>query len=157
MQEGKTTEHRAWRNMLDRCYNPRCSDFRRYGARGITVCDSWNRTGPRKGCGAAYRNFLKDMGRKPTRFHVLDRINVDGPYSPQNCRWVTPDISRLNKRAGRLTPEERKTGMRHVLIPSGLHMRMKLLAAENGMFLEAIMERALKLYIESHEQKKPTN
>ncbi len=154
MGEGTTTENRTWRNMLDRCYNSRCSAFKMYGGRGIKVCESW-RDGKRNGPGssAGYRHFLKDMGRKPTRLHVLDRIDVNGPYSPENCRWTTPAISRLNKRHRGLSPEERKKLLTNVIIPIDLHMRMKLFAAENGMFLEAVMDKAVRQFLKSNEQK----
>ncbi len=140
--------------MIDRCYNPRCSVFKAYGGRGIKVCERW-RDGKRNGLGscAGYRHFLKDIGRKPTKLHHLDRIDVNGPYSPANCRWVTPEISRLNKRATGKKTEQRKEFYQQALIPKDVHMRMKLIAAENGMFLEAVTEKALRFYLESHEQK----
>ncbi len=76
----------AHSGMLTRCYNPRCRKYKRYGARGITVCDRWRLgDGWRTGLGC----FAADMGFPPDGCS-LDRINNDGNYEPSNCRWATP-------------------------------------------------------------------
>jgi len=73
-----TPEYQSWRGMRERCLNPNHSSFSRYGGRGIKVCDRWLHSFP---------NFLADMGKRPDR-HSLDRINVEGHYEPDNCRWA---------------------------------------------------------------------
>lgn len=88
----RTKEHRAWCAMLSRCRNPNCNAYPNYGARGITVCDSWQ---------TAFENFYADMGPSPTSKHSLDRINVDGNYEPSNCRWATVHEQANNRRKGR--------------------------------------------------------
>ena len=75
--------------MLQRCLNPRAANFGRYGGRGITVCDRWR----------VYDNFLADMGRRPSAFHTLDRINNAGHYEPTNCRWADQATQSRNKRS----------------------------------------------------------
>ena len=84
----KTAEYRAWDGMKARCSQPKRDDYVRYGGRGIKVCDRWANS---------FENFFKDMGAKPTKSHSLDRINNDGNYEPENCRWATVLEQNRNK------------------------------------------------------------
>lgn len=87
-----SSEYSTWRTMKARCYNKKTESFKSYGARGIKVCKSWL---------DSFDNFFADMGPKPTNKHVLDRINVNGNYSPENCRWATQHDSDRNKRTNK--------------------------------------------------------
>lgn len=78
-----------YRNMLDRCYNPNNLSYKNYGGRGIAVCDRWRES---------FLNFCEDLGLPTSKDHSIDRENNDGDYSPENCRWVTPDVQMNNKR-----------------------------------------------------------
>lgn len=81
-------EYHAWQEMKRRCYNPRHRNFDRYGGRGIAVCDEWMNDSAQ---------FLADMGPKPGPKYSLDRIDVDGPYCPSNCRWATSEEQSRNR------------------------------------------------------------
>lgn len=81
-------EYTAWKAMIQRCTDPKFIHYANYGGRGISVCERWS----------TFDTFLSDMGRKPTPGHSLDRIDVDGPYEPINCRWATRKEQNRNTR-----------------------------------------------------------
>lgn len=89
----RTPEYRAWQTMRLRCHVPTNAAYPDYGGRGITVCDAW-RDSPEA--------FLRDMGRKPSPAHEIDRIDNDRGYEPGNCRWVTRSENDRNRRSTRL-------------------------------------------------------
>ena len=82
----------SWKSMLSRCSNPNQTGCEYYGGRGIAVCDSWN---PEKG--GSFENFYKDMGERPEGM-TLDRVDVDGNYCKENCRWADWSTQMLNRR-----------------------------------------------------------
>lgn len=84
--------YQAWKNMRDRCKNPRDDRYARYGGRGIKVCERWEKS---------FENFLADMGEPPAEM-TLDRIDSDGNYEPTNCRWADRKTQQRNMMRNRL-------------------------------------------------------
>lgn len=88
-----TAEYVTWLNMKQRCNNPKNTEYKNYGGRGISVCAKWQ---------DSFHEFIKSMGRKPTKAHSIDRINVNGDYSESNTRWAIPKEQARNTRKNRL-------------------------------------------------------
>lgn len=82
-----STTYVSWQAMKTRCSNSNSVDYSSYGGRGITYDPAWE----------SFDNFLRDLGEKP-RGTSIDRINVDGNYTPDNCRWATFKQQRANQR-----------------------------------------------------------
>ena len=79
--------YKSWKAMRYRCISPKSKSYDRYGGRGIKICEEWS----------DYSKFLEDMGNRPSITHSIDRINNDGDYCPENCRWATPKEQYGNK------------------------------------------------------------
>jgi hypothetical protein len=82
-------EYTIWLGMVSRCHTPSCSNFKFYGGRGISVCERWR---------GSFRNFLDDMGSRPTPKHTIEREKSTGNYEPGNCIWATWDHQANNRR-----------------------------------------------------------
>lgn len=102
------SSYNTWRAMIRRCTNPNDKDYPRWGGRGITVCDEW----------FDYLRFASDMG-EPIGDETLDRIDVNGSYTKENCRWAGITTQNRNVRVR----VNSKTGVTGVLkTTSGTYM-----------------------------------
>lgn len=87
----KSKAYRVWQDMKARCLIESHPSFHHYGGRGIAICDRW----------LSFDNFLSDMG-EPGKGMSIDRIDNNGNYEPDNCRWATPTQQGNNKRDNRV-------------------------------------------------------
>lgn len=78
----KPIEYLLWKSLIDRCHNPKNYFYKDFGDVGVYVCRRWR---------LSYRNFIHDLGPRPTSSHFLRRVNKSHPYAPGYVKWVTPD------------------------------------------------------------------
>lgn len=110
--ESRTPEYKSWSGMLNRCYREDHDSYPYYGGRGITVCSRWRRS---------VNAFVKDMGRRPTPRHSIDRINSNGNYEPGNCRWATSSEQQNNRRDTRFVEfEGKRISVTHLAAKKGI-------------------------------------
>jgi len=94
-----TKEHRAWLDMKKRCFSDSYNEHEHYKDRGIGMCDSW----------LMFMNFYNDMGPAPSPEHTLDRIDNDGDYCKENCRWALQSVQQNNRSNNRLLTYKGRT------------------------------------------------
>lgn len=111
--------YHVWRAMRDRCKNPNNRQWNDYGGRGIKICERWD----------DFKTFVSDMGERPPN-HSLDRVDNDGDYTPENCRWASRKTQQRNRRNAVFVEVE------------GRRYRAVELAERAGIKTDTIIERA---------------
>lgn len=114
----RTKTYISWQAMKRRCLNPNSDRYQFYGGRGIKVCDRW----------MEFSGFLEDMKECPDGF-TLERINNEGNYEPENCRWASRKDQANNRRSSRL------------LTVGGITKTMSQWSDESGVSIYNIWQR----------------
>ncbi len=118
-------ERYVWKTMINRCHSPKTKSYPRYGGRGISVCDRWRGE-------SGYKNFLEDMGKRPTPDHSIERDDNNGNYEPANCRWATREEQASNKSNNRQ------------IVYQGRTQTMAAWAREFGMKYSTLFQRIVQ-------------
>lgn len=135
------SEVNSWRKMQDRCYKVRHHKYPIYGGRGITVCDRWR---------ASFLDFLQDLGPKPAAAYSIERIDVNGNYESDNCKWATrAEQARNMRRSVFVMHEGKKMLLMDVADSLGLNRQNLYGRLKNGWTLE----EALSVPVNKHKKK----
>lgn len=130
------TMYTIYNNMKQRCYNPNSRAYRRYGERGIIICDEWLND---------FTQFLKDMGPRPSIKHSIERINNDSNYEPKNCKWATPDEQGKNMHINKYyTYNNQKKIISEWVKISGIKNSTFRMRLKYGWSIEKIIETPVK-------------
>lgn len=96
----QSSEYTSYKEMMDRCYNVKSDEYHNYGGRGIFVCDRWKE---------GFKNFIDDMGLKPSKDYSIERVDNNGIYEPTNCKWADDFEQANNTRRNKFLTFNSKT------------------------------------------------
>lgn len=128
-----TRTYVSWRSMVNRCTNSKLAIYKRYGGRGISVCERWR----------TFESFLADMGERPEGMS-LDRIDNNGNYEPSNCRWANDGQQSENRRSTRWIEHD------------GMRLTVSGWARKLGIHRATLLESLAKHPIDIALRKRPT-
>lgn len=99
--------YRTWINIKSRCLNPNATKYQNYGGRGIIICDDWDKS---------FKSFYEwSISNGYTDKLTIDRIDVDGNYCPENCRWITNKEQQMNKRTNKSYKNEKRCSIKEII------------------------------------------
>lgn len=129
--------------MNDRCHRPKAHNYKWYGAKGIYVCDEWRG----RGGFLAFKAWALETGYSPDV--QLDRIDSNGPYSPDNCQWLTPRENIKKMWLSREKPS--KASRPEVLADLADQLRME--AAIEGISYSEMLNVAVRFFLSRREER----
>lgn len=135
--KARTSIYKTLVSMRQRCGNPNDAGYPLYGGRGIKVCDRWQ----------SFENFYADMGDRPSPEYSIDRIDSDGDYCPENCRWATDEQQNGNRRVSHTYEYKgQQTNVSVIardmgITPSALLFRIKRFGVEKALSVERLRKK----------------
>lgn len=135
----KTRLYTVWVRMMERCYKPRVARYANYGGRGIKVCDAWHDFG-------TFREWAMNSGYDEEAAHyecTLDRIDVNGNYCPENCRWIP------------MSEQAHNTTRNHILFVDGERMDIAQASEKYGISVATLWARLKSGYDDETAVKAP--
>lgn len=139
--EGERRLHAVYNSMKDRCYNPKSVSYRYYGARGISMCDTWLNNYEEFRDWAVESGYVEDAPRGAC---TIDRIDSNGNYEPNNCRWVDMKVQNSNRRRrrhDRRRNDSNKPSNANNTITENVRDSIYSFVEENGMTVSELSRR----------------